>query len=107
MPRRDASKRSAYFRGWYVSNSAEKRKAVADRKEALQTWLSVYKSTLSCQRCGFSHPAYVEFHHHDPAEKAATIAMMPPQGYSLIRIMAEIANCIALCANCRRLLHWE
>jgi len=107
MPRRDPSKRGAYFREWYAKNTDSKRRAVAERKEALQAWLSDYKSTLACQRCGFCHPACIEFHHLNPAEKTATIALMPTQGYSLEKIKAEIAKCVALCANCHRILHWE
>jgi hypothetical protein len=107
MPRKDASERSAYFRAWYARNAEGKRKSVAERKEVIQAWLSDYKATLSCQRCGFSHPACIEFHHLNPAEKTATIALMPTQGYSLERIKAEIAKCIVLCANCHRILHWE
>jgi hypothetical protein len=107
MPRSEQSHRSAYFRDWYAKNAVEKRKSVAERKQAIQAWLSDYKATLSCHRCGFCHPACMEFHHISPANKAATIALMPTQGYSLERIKAEIAKCIVLCSNCHRILHWE
>jgi hypothetical protein len=107
MPFRDASSRSEYHRSWYAKNGIAKRKAVEDRKASLQRWLNDYKAALSCQRCGFSHPACIDFHHLDPKSKRATIALMPRQGFSLESIKAEIAKRVVLCANCHRILHWE
>lgn len=54
-----------------------------------------------CTDCGGSFPYYVmDFDHLDPSEKVDQVGVM--LGYSTKRILAEIAKCEVVCANCHR-----
>jgi hypothetical protein len=66
-----------------------------------------YKQGLSCSECGFSHPAALDFHHRDPATKTDRVSGMAHNGRGWTRILAEIAKCEVLCANCHRILHHD
>jgi hypothetical protein len=70
-------------------------------------WLQELKATLACKNCGETHPGCLEFHHLDPTTKETSIAEMIQRGFSRQKILAEIAKCDVLCANCHRKLHWE
>ena len=65
-----------------------------------------YKKRLKCQDCGERHSACLVFHHRNPEEKVFTIGCSTP-GYSIERIMKEIAKCDVLCANCHKKLHYN
>lgn len=66
-----------------------------------------------CEDCGGTFPHYVmEFDHPDRSIKTGTISMMlSASGYALTpKILAEIAKCSLLCANCHRIRtrqQWE
>lgn len=54
-----------------------------------------------CADCGKNYPPYVmDFDHRDPAEKSYGLARMAMM--AIPRILAEIAKCDAVCANCHR-----
>ena len=109
-------KQREYHRQYRLDHLEEKRaydKArYADRKEyillqtrerraANRTWLRGIKS-LPCIDCGNSYPSCVmEFHHRDPSEKSFTIG--EELGRNRDRIIAEIAKCDLICANCHRI----
>lgn len=59
----------------------------------------------NCAGCGRSgHPAIFEFHHRDPAEKSFGIGVDGvPRRWSAV--VAELAKCVMLCANCHREVH--
>lgn len=51
--------------------------------------------------CQESHPPYVmDFDHLDPTQKEFDLSN--GAGYSLKRILAEIAKCEVVCSNCHR-----
>ena len=77
------------------------------RARATRQWLREYKSTLVCEKCGQDHPAALDFHHDDPAEKDINLAYAVMQGWGKDRIMQEVAKCRVLCASCHRILHYE
>lgn len=59
-----------------------------------------------CQRCkGTFDPCIYDFHHVDPAQKDAIIAMLLSRPWSVIA--EELDKCILLCSNCHRLIHKE
>ena len=67
------------------------------------------KTVAGCAMCGYNaHPAALHFDHINPALKYRTksgkivhLADMVKGGrYSIKTIMAEIAKCRVLCANC-------
>lgn len=104
--RQNREKLRGYRRKWYAINKESAIIAVKQRKREIKAWLNDYKSTLQCSRCPESHPACLEFHHRNPAEKEINLAWTVSWGWSTERIEREIAKCIVLCANCHRKQHW-
>jgi len=60
-----------------------------------------------CVKCGFYHPAAMDFHHPDPSLKVKGVSEFVRGGYALQRLVEEIDKCICLCSNCHRILHSE
>ncbi len=110
MPFKDAEERRAYqreyMRGWYQRNKARHISYVRKRELGIQLWFKEYKTSLSCERCGESHPACLDFHHVDPGEKKFSVSNHHERP-SLEALKAEIAKCCVLCSNCHRKEHWE
>lgn len=77
------------------------------RREELKRWFrEEFLPTLSCKECGENHPACLDFHHKDPAEKEAGVARLLHDTRSKNRLLREIAKCEVLCANCHRKHHY-
>lgn len=87
--------------------AAEQFQRVKARKQRLRERFAEYKASLSCEVCGFSHPAALDFHHRDGDDKQVEVAKMITWGNSWETIMAEVAKCQVLCANCHRILHYD
>ncbi len=62
-------------------------------------WLTDYKKTQKCIRCGEANPATLTFHHKNNSEKSFEIGNALCLGVSLKRILAEIKKCEVLCAD--------
>src|SRR5229473_6317728 len=104
MPYRDKDRKMEhqreYQRSWYQRH---KEKLVARReqdKREILNWFRRYKSTLRCIDCGISHPAVLQFHHRDRAEKSFTISKVVSRATSVKQIMREMKKCEVLCVNC-------
>jgi hypothetical protein len=111
MPYKDREKRAAfakeYNQGWYQRHKEE---VIARRRKTqleIRDWFMRYKSTLSCEDCGISHPAVLQFHHRNRSEKSFTIADVVRKANSLKQIMNEIKKCDVLCVNCHSKRHWR
>lgn len=106
----NADKMRSYRNEWYERNKeAERDKAKirqSQRRKKFKEWFNEYKSTLKCSKCGFSHPAALDFHHTNPLEKEGDVARLKTMTNKK-RIMEEISKCIVLCANCHRIHHYE
>jgi hypothetical protein len=62
---------------------------------------------IPCMRCGATHPPYVmDFHHRDPSNKSFSIGVNCGSK-GLDALVAEIAKCDVLCANCHRYTEHE
>lgn len=94
-------------RKWYKNNKEKAYKKVDSRRREIKKWFLEYKSELSCETCGFSHPAALDFHHTDSKEKETEISKMVTESYSKENILNEIAKCRILCSNCHRILHFD
>jgi hypothetical protein len=78
MPYKDENVRKAYHkqqnRKYYLAN---KEKVLASSKLSRATgkarW-DTFKLTLKCTKCGFNHPAALDFHHVDPSKKENIIS---------------------------------
>ena len=110
MPYKDESvrkkKAAQYSRKYYEAN---KEKVLATSKASRAVgkarW-DIFKRTLKCTKCGFDHPAALDFHHTNPAEKENLVSKMVSNG-SYAAAMEEVQKCIVLCANCHRIHHYE
>lgn len=78
------------------------------RKRArLRSEVRSIKERAACTDCGESHPACLQFHHRDPSTKLDRINRLMAESKSRDVIMAEIAKCLVLCANCHAKRHWN
>jgi hypothetical protein len=73
----------------------------------IRHWFMRYKSTLYCIDCGISHPAVLQFHHRNRAEKSFTIADVVRKAASIRQITNEINKCDVVCVNCHAKRHWR
>ena len=109
MPR-NKEKRAAYCKNygadWYQRNKEQVKAASNDRKRRLRTEWVEYKASLSCTRCGASHPAIIDFHHNDPSEKEHNIFRLASKG-AVDKLKEELKKCTVLCANCHRIHHFD
>lgn len=61
-----------------------------------QGFLKFVRANGSCAICGEDHPACLDFHHLDPAEKEHRMA----ECRSIQAAIQEAAKCVLLCRNC-------
>ena len=66
-------------------------------------WFYDIKAELKCERCGFDHPAALDFHHKDPTQKSFGISAN--KHIDKEKVLDEIKKCEVLCANCHRVEH--
>ena len=58
-----------------------------------------------CKKCGEMRPYVLDFHHRNPSEKQNDLASMIKSS-SEANLIAEVAKCDVLCANCHREFHY-
>lgn len=111
MPIKDANVRRErqreHSRRWYLKNT----RLVINQSSARRTltkkaWLD-YRSKQSCSRCGFSHPAVIDFHHVIRHNKRSVNDLVLQKNNIKEAIREAEEKCIPLCANCHRILHFE
>lgn len=90
---------------WYHNNKEKAKKRTSIRKKEIKLWFLEYKKQQSCEACGFSHHAALDFHHTETKEKE--ISIMVTSAHSKENILKEILKCKVLCSNCHRILHFE
>ena len=106
MPYKNKEERLACRRRWYAKNKASEKAHVWRRKKEIKSWFQKYKSSLKCSKCGETHPAVIDFHHHF-GRKENGISKMVSDGYSIARIKKELSKCHVLCSNCHRKIHFN
>jgi hypothetical protein len=115
MPKKfnTVEERRAYWNEWHARNKhredykmsqAETKKRI--RKD-LRVWYQDLKKDYQCSRCGIADYRVLDFHHKDPLDKDTEVGNMVRMRVSRKKILAEIAKCDCLCANCHRIVHWE
>ena len=67
-------------------------------------WFLDLKMDLKCEKCGFNHPAALDFHHLDPSKKEFKISGKL-NVKNKEKVLNEIKKCIVLCSNCHRIEH--
>ncbi len=68
--------------------------------ESEREYVHNYLLTHPCVACGESDPRVLEFHYI--GGKGWIVSSIIGGGNALVAIRAEIAQCVVLCANCRR-----
>ncbi len=113
MAFKDDEARRAYAReynkGWYQKH---RDRLLAKRKQhdgELKEWIKRYKNSISCMICGESHPACLQFHHRDRADKSFNIgsAIGRRRYISFKKLQEEVSKCDILCGNCHAKFHWQ
>ena len=84
-----------------------KRQTQKNRIHNIARWVSEYKKTLQCRRCGVADYRVLTFHHRDANSKSGNVADMSGRGWSLRQVQEEIEKCEILCANCHLIEHFE
>lgn len=73
--------------------------------DSKRRFVSQYKLDAGCARCGFDACARaLHFHHRDHTQKESTVSQLV-RNRGLPDVMAEIAKCEVLCANCHSSEH--
>jgi hypothetical protein len=98
---------NAAWRKWYSANAQRKMSWQQRRREEIRAWFAELKSGRECERCGERRPHCLQFHHVDAEDKDTEVATAVGYGFSRERIIAEVAKCIVLCANCHLKHHWK
>jgi hypothetical protein len=105
MPYRSIEDQRAAQRRHYDNHPGYYSERRRIRRTALRTWVSDYKRERGCSRCDEHHPACLDFHHRDRADKEDCVSLMVEATRSRAVILAEIAKCDLLCSNCHRKEH--
>lgn len=111
MPYKDPKVRKAkqreYSRLWYLSNKEATQESVAKRKRRLRKEWFEYKAKQKCSKCGFAHPAAIDFHHVVKQHKRSVNYLAAKLHNVRAAIHEAEEKCIPLCSNCHRILHWQ
>lgn len=98
--------REAGRRHYQKNKEKVKAKILAYKRKKRQEWWE-YKKSLSCARCGASHPAIIDFHHIDKNDKTRLHVNVLVKAGKFGAAFKEIEKCLILCANCHRIHHYE
>lgn len=94
-----------YRRQHYVNNRQKYIDKAGNTKKQFMVWWFEFKKQFSCTDCGESHPACIQFHHHND-DKEANVASLVKDNCK-IKVLQEIEKCTPLCANCHFKRHWQ
>src|SRR4029077_932503 len=84
---------------------ADRLSTVSTRKER-RAWLDAYKVAAGCTDCGYdAHPRALDFDHIG-TDKTGNVGRLAHHRIAWDRLMAEIAKCEVVCANCHRVRTW-
>ena len=104
--KQNQEKLRGYRRDWYARNTVHAKQKVLERRSLILSFIEDYKSKRQCERCGESDIRCLDLHHRDPSEKEVEIARIArAKGWKQERILAELAKCDVVCANCHRKIH--
>lgn len=96
--------KSAYSQDWYKRNRETHRKAVTElkhRRAEINRRLLWEAKKVPCVDCGVRYPPHVMDLDHGGSEKNGLVANVV-RIWPSERLLAEIAKCDVVCANCHR-----
>lgn len=86
---------------WKEANQEKYAANIGRAKRATRRAIAALKLSVGCMDCGYrEHPQALEFDHRPGEEKLFEIA--PNSNARWIHVLAEIAKCDVVCANCHR-----
>jgi L-lysine 2,3-aminomutase len=94
-----------YNKKWY-DNNPTRREYLGKQKTAQvkrnNAAVLAYLENHPCVDCGEADPIVLEFDHGDGGGKVAAVCFGIQHGWSIAKLMTEIAKCDVRCANCHR-----
>lgn len=94
----------------YRRNKCEKCRYVVKKKRRknIANFMLSIKKDLKCSICGIDDYRVMDFHHKAPkGGKEFCVSNFGINGWGKERILKEIKKCIAVCANCHRIIHYN
>lgn len=95
----------AYYKLNAVKHKAHVKKRRKEWAAFMQREVDNLKSTTGCIRCGENDSCCLDYHHIDPSTKVDQVSNLIRNKRCREVILAEIAKCECLCANCHRKFH--
>lgn len=77
------------------------------RRQKNALFVKNLKKDFKCEICSINDFRVLDFHHKDDSNKEFNIGDVSRLGLGKEKIIAEIAKCKVLCANCHRILHYK
>lgn len=106
MPYKDPEKQKAAQRRYYDENKARYAAANKDRRNKLRQAIDAAKTGVPCMDCDIVYPPYIMDFDHRPGEVKLSNVSMLMNFASVEALMAEVAKCDIVCANCHRHRTW-
>lgn len=98
---KNKAKRSAYNKEYQAENFEVQS---LKRKQRYLSRMALADSLKTpCLKCGEARKYLIQYHHIDPATKAFQIGTNVKRPDDVV--MAEVAKCVCLCANCHKEFH--
>jgi len=96
----------------YYERNRERHVRVIMARKARQRLTSIdaieeYLWSHPCVDCGESDLRVLDFDHRPGSKKTAEVMRLVQDGYSVKRVMAEVANCDVRCRNCHARVTYE
>lgn len=86
----------------YLNNSAQYAQRTRDKRNEFRKRIDDLKTNKPCADCGVIYPPYVlDFDHRPGSGKISNVSRLASFG-STAALLAEIAKCDLVCANCHR-----
>ncbi len=86
----------------YDDKKQYRRDYMQERLRIYREWIQDYKVTHGCVDCGYNaHPHALEFD-HIPERGKKKFLISHGAGRKIEKVLAEIAKCDLVCANCHR-----
>lgn len=105
MPYKDRETRLAAQREWYQRNKAKQAERNKHSERTMARVLREAKDT-PCKDCEQKYPYYVMQFDHIGTDKVANVGKLA-RSASLETVLAEIAKCEVVCANCHAARTWS
>jgi hypothetical protein len=98
MSHKDPKARSRYYKLWYKQNRKREVVRIKTNQKMLRQLIRESKQK-PCMDCGIKYPYYVMQFDHVRGKKSVNLSGMHLR-YGRLQILAEIAKCDVVCANC-------